>query len=206
MTTLIIPGLHGSGPGHWQHRWLTELDDAVLVEQRDWSRPDRDAWLANAARAVEAHPGALLVGHSLGAILITHLAAECPDLPIGGALLVAPADVEAASGKVPGIAGFAPIPTRPLAFPSIVVASRDDAWMSFARARIYANLWESALVDLGRAGHINAETGLGDWSRGRQLLARLDRIRTPAKGRGVPRIGGVLPRPSGREALAGSGF
>lgn len=181
MTTLIVPGLHGSGTGHWQRHWLDRLDDAVLVEQRSWSRPDRDAWVATLAAAVEAHPGALLVGHSLGAITIAHLAVERPDLPIGAALLVAPADVEASRGAEPGVAGFAPIPTRPFAFPSIVVASRNDPWMAFAKARVYANLWEAALVDLGHAGHVNAESGFGDWPQGRDLLTRLDRIRVPLR-------------------------
>ncbi len=179
MTTLIIPGLYGSGPGHWQHHWLGNIDDAVLVEQRNWAAPDRDDWIATVARAVEAHPGALLAAHSLGAVTVAHLAAERPDLPIGGALLVAPADVETASAAVPGIAGFAPIPTRALPFPSILVASRNDAWMSFAKARIYADLWESAFVDLGHAGHINAETGLGGWVQGRAFLARLELMSTP---------------------------
>lgn len=187
MTALIVPGLYGSGPGHWQQRWLDDLDDAVLVEQEDWVRPDRDAWVGTLARAVEAHPGALLIGHSLGVVAIAHLAAERPDLPIGGALLVAPADVETRRGSLDGLAGFAPIPTRALTFPSIVVASRDDAWMSFAKARVYANLWESAFVDLGRAGHINAETGLGGWAQGRALLARLDRIRNPIVSPGARR-------------------
>lgn len=177
MTTLIVPGLYGSGPGHWQHRWLAEIDDAVLVEQRDWARPDRDEWLARLTDAVVAHPGALLVGHSLGAVLIAHLATERPDLPIGGALLVAPADVDDRANRRAPIGSFAPLPTRPFAFPSILVASRNDAWMGFDKARVLANLWESAFVDLGEAGHVNAETGLGGWAFGRTLLARLDRQR-----------------------------
>ncbi|TBW39490.1 alpha/beta hydrolase [Siculibacillus lacustris] len=179
MTVLVLPGLHGSGPGHWQHAWLEDIEDSVLVEQRDWSRPDRGAWVETACRAVRAHPGALLVGHSLGAILIAHLAADHPELPIGGALLVAPADVEAAHDHHV-VAGFAPLPSRPFAFPSILVASRDDPWMPFDRARVLANIWESALVDLGRAGHVNAESGLGRWAEGRRLLARIDGVRRPS--------------------------
>lgn len=177
MTTLIVPGLHGSGPGHWQHRWLAEIDDAFLVEQRDWSRPDRDAWLERLTDAVIEHPGALLVGHSLGAVLIAHLAAERPDLPIGGALLVAPADVDDVRAGRSLVESFSPLPTRPFNFPSILVASRNDDWMNIDKARVLANLWESSFIDLGNAGHINAETGLGGWELGRALLARLDQQR-----------------------------
>lgn len=174
MTTLIVPGLYGSGPGHWQHRWLTEVEDAILVEQRDWAVPDRDEWLATLAAAVEAHPGAILVGHSLGAVLIAHLAAERPDLPVGGALLVAPADVQSSRAVRAGTGSFAPLPTRVFGFPSIVVASRNDPWMTFDKARILANLWESSFVDIGDAGHVNAESGLGGWDRGRLLLSRVE--------------------------------
>ena len=38
---LIIPGLGGSGPVHWQTRWQEKLSTARRVEQADWDRPDR---------------------------------------------------------------------------------------------------------------------------------------------------------------------
>lgn len=180
MATLILPGLHGSGVGHWQRVWLDALDDAVLVAQDDWSRPDRDAWVARAAAAVRRHPGSLLVGHSLGAVLVAQLAAAHPDLPIAGALLVAPADVETAAAAALGLGGFAPLPADPLPFASILVGSRDDPWMTWARARDLAALWRSSLVDAGRAGHINADSGLGGWAEGRALLRRLAQAARPA--------------------------
>ena len=171
MATLIIPGLHGSDDGHWQRHWLAEIPGAVLVEQADWDNPDLDQWLHTLAAAVRAHPGAVLVGHSLGAILIAHLAADYPELPIAAALLVAPADVDATQGKT---VSFAPIPIAPFRFPSIVVASRNDPWMTADRARVLANLWESRFVDLGNAGHINTESRLASWPQGRALLASLE--------------------------------
>lgn len=186
MTTLLLPGLHGSGPGHWQRRWADEVEDMVLIEQEDWERPALDRWLARAETAVEANPGCFLAGHSLGAVLAVHLAIRRPDLPIAGVLLVAPADVDLHARRVPGVAGFAPLPTAPLGRPAIVVASRDDPWMKYARAAVLADLWEAALVDAGRAGHVNAESGLGSWADGLRLLDRLRRI-----GGGVP-----LPRPA----------
>lgn len=176
MTTLVLPGLNGSGPGHWQRHWLDEVEDTVLVEQDDWTRPDLDAWLARAAEAVEKNPGAFLAAHSLGAILSVHLAILRPDLPIAGLLLVAPADVDRHVRTRRGLAGFAPLPQRPLGRPAIVVASRNDPWMTFSRAKIYADMWEAGLVDIGNAGHINAESGLGHWREGLDLLDRLRRM------------------------------
>jgi predicted alpha/beta hydrolase family esterase len=33
---LIVPGLGGSGPDHWQTRWEQKLSTARRVEQSDW--------------------------------------------------------------------------------------------------------------------------------------------------------------------------
>ncbi len=38
---LILPGLGGSGEGHWQHWWLKQHPNPHIVEQDDWDRPPR---------------------------------------------------------------------------------------------------------------------------------------------------------------------
>ena len=176
MPILMIPGLNGSGPDHWQSRWERDLTDAYRVMQPDWAKPDCAVWLTRLIEEVERRPGAVLVGHSLGATLIAHLAAARPDLPIGGALLVAPADPTPRRTEGPGIASFAPMPTAPFSFPAIVVASRNDPHMAQMRAIHLANLWKATFVDAGASGHINAASGHGRWPEGRLLLQSL---RTP---------------------------
>jgi uncharacterized protein len=80
---LTVPGLGGSGPEHWQ-TWLERsLPGTGRVEQDDWDRPHRDKWLARLVGAVAEAPGAVLVAHSLGCILVAHAAREYPALPIG---------------------------------------------------------------------------------------------------------------------------
>nr|WP_084798427.1 alpha/beta hydrolase [Pleomorphomonas koreensis] len=196
MTTLILPGWQGSGPEHWQAHWLDLMEKTVLVRQRDWQHPDLGDWLAAAIEAIERHPNAILVGHSLGAALIAHLANRRPDLPMAGALLVAPADVDNRAAQVLEIASFAPLPTAPFGFPAIVVGSRNDPWMPPARARILARMWEAEYVDAGYAGHINAAADLGAWPEGQRLLARLA---TVAQGKPLPHgsgfSGGALRKP-----------
>jgi len=114
-----------------------------------------------------------LVAHSLGCALVAQLARRAPRLPIRCALLVAPADVDSPAHTPPETRGFAPLPRAPLPFPSTVVASRDDPFVTQDRARQMAADWGASFVDAGAAGHINAVSGLGDWPAGRDLLAAL---------------------------------
>jgi len=173
VTTLIIPGLNGSGPGHWQSWWLAEDGDAILVEQDDWRNPRPGAWQSRLADAIAAAPGATLIAHSLGCALVAQLARIWPEAPIGGALLVAPADVEDGRWATAELAAFGPLPVRAFPFKSTLVASRNDPYMAFDRSAQLARAWGSTFVDLGASGHINAESGFGPWPRGLDLAARL---------------------------------
>jgi predicted alpha/beta hydrolase family esterase len=182
MTYLILPGLYGSGPDHWQSWWLKSVPGSALVEQHDWERPRLEAWRERVAAAVEAHPGAILVAHSLAVALVARLASWRPDLPVGGALLVAPADVDDATWTTPAVAAFGPMPLERLPFPAIVVAAQNDPYVSFARAEHFAAAWGADLVDLGEGGHINPDHGFGAWPDGVRLAERL-RAQSPARDR-----------------------
>jgi predicted alpha/beta hydrolase family esterase len=56
---------------------------------------------------------------------------------IKGASVVGPSDVEAPSYP-PGHTGFAPMPTIQLPFPSIVIASSNDEYVTMERAKYFA--------------------------------------------------------------------
>jgi predicted alpha/beta hydrolase family esterase len=203
MTTLIIPGWYGSGDGHWQSWWLRSQPDARLVVQKDWEQPTLEGWLANLVRAVEAAaPPPILVAHSLGAILVAQLAVRHPQLAIGGALLVAPADVDDPSWTPAQIAGFGPVPLRRLPFPALVVASRNDPFVGFDRAGTFASAWGARLVDLGQAGHINDQTGFGPWPAGLRLARSLRPLR-PAVASAPPWVFAGRPLTGRRRAQAG---
>ncbi|UYN99138.1 MAG: alpha/beta hydrolase [Devosia sp.] len=184
---LIVPGLNGSGDGHWQQFWLADDDQAKLVDQADWANPQAGRWLHRLERAVIANPGALVVAHSLGSILAARLATSSVAPLVGGALLVAPADIERTSVLHARTYEFGTIPIEPLPFPALVVASRDDIYMSLDKARGLAAQWRCPLVDIGLAGHINVASGFGRWTAGHDLAAlvqeRADRRRRPAEPR-----------------------
>jgi predicted alpha/beta hydrolase family esterase len=173
MQILIVPGLGGSGPEHWQSHWERSCPGASRVLQSDWNRPVRALWLERLVAAIERGPGAILVGHSLGCALIAELAARRPDLRIGGALLVAPADADRAHFVSPRVSEFAPMPRAKLPFRAVVVASTNDPYMAIDRARFLAKAWGAGLVNAGPCGHINVAAGFGPWPAGEKILDEL---------------------------------
>jgi len=170
---LIIPGLNGSGPHHWQTRLEQSFPGARRVKQANWKNPNRAAWVERLVADIEANPGGVLVAHSLGCALVAHAAAEHPDLAIAAALLVAPADVESPRHTPERIREFAPIPRVSLPFRSVVVASTNDPYMALRRARELADAWGAEFVDVGPLGHINVEAGFGPWPAGERILRDL---------------------------------
>jgi len=170
---LILPGWQGSGPQHWQSLWQDQ-SGFQRVEQHDWLRPLRGDWIARLEDVVlSLDAPAVLVAHSLGCMLVAAWAAHSRNTHcVKAALLVAPGDVEQDALR-PVLASWSPIPLPPLPFKSTLVASRDDPYCSFARAQTFAQAWGSRLVDAGALGHINADSGLGDWPQGQVMLNEL---------------------------------
>lgn len=166
---IVVPGIGGSGEGHWQTLW--ERDDPAMVRfsPASWDAPDRDDWVEALERAVAAAAEPpVLVAHSLGCLAVAHWAAATR-LKVRGAFLVAVPDPEGPA--FPAAArSFAAPPATPLGFPARLVASRNDPYATLAHARERARQWQASLVVAGSLGHINAESGLGDWTQGRDLL------------------------------------
>jgi predicted alpha/beta hydrolase family esterase len=164
---VLVPGYTNSGPRHWQTSWERRHSSFVRVEQRSWNSPDREEWVEalGAAVARATHP-VILIAHSLGCATAVHwLVANVSNGKVAAALLVAPADVDQA-GWPQEVIGFEPMPMDLLGVESTVLASRNDPWVSLRRAKAFADAWGSHFVDLGARGHVNSDSGLGEWSEG----------------------------------------
>jgi uncharacterized protein len=171
---LVVPGLGGSGPEHWQTAWERRYPHHVRVAQQSWDHPDLEAWLAALERAVAAAGAPVVIAaHSLGCALVAHAARRTPTMAIRAALLVAPADVDSPAHTPPETRCFAPMPLARLPFPATVIASRNDPYVTPERARAFAAAWGATFVDAGAVGHINADSGLGDWPDGHAHLEAL---------------------------------
>lgn len=185
-TVLTVPGLWTSGPDHWQSHWERRDDSFQRVEQDDWESPALSDWIARLSAVLRRIPGpVILAAHSAGCVLAAHWAHQAPTAErakVIGALLVAPADPEAASFPA-GPTGFAPMPMRNISFPTIVVASRNDQFVTFDRAAAFAAAWGSRLHDAGISGHINTASGHGPWPDGYALI---EELRSSPRRTGVP--------------------
>lgn len=179
---LLLPGWQNSGPGHWQSRWEARHGFA-RVQQADWDWPRRGDWMAQLEEAVlarslqtdadhQAPPSLLLAAHSLGCQLVASWAAHSRHAAlVAGALLVAPPDTER-QDMPPQLHTWRPIARQRLPFPTQVVYSQDDPFCDPTQALAMSAAWGAQAKSLGPAGHINAQSGLGDWDEGLALLTQ----------------------------------
>lgn len=183
---MIVPGIWNSGPDHWQSRWQAERaadgtdPDAdtglvahtglvVRIEPTCWSDPDPTDWSAAISRAVRACSAPpVLIAHSLGVLAVAHWLRDTPRPPVAGAFLVAPPD-PAEAGFPRAAAGFE-APTARSTAPTRMVVSDDDPYCTAERAIGFAEALGSGVLRIGRAGHVNVDSGVGAWPAGRALL------------------------------------
>jgi predicted alpha/beta hydrolase family esterase len=170
---LILPGLFGSGKGHWQHYWLQDHPNCLLVDQADWDHPNLQDWMARLDAALEEAGQAYIVAHSLGCLLAARLPGRPTARRVKGALLVAPCDLPATEALHPGHISFGTMPTEALPFPSMTIGSLNDIYMTLDRLTIFGRLWNSDIRNIGLAGHINVASGFGRWPSGYGLLEML---------------------------------
>lgn len=178
MTTrpaVLIPGIYNSGPLHWQSLWQTRHAGVLRVEQADWDHPVCDAWvraLDDTVLALSQPP--ILVAHSLGCLVAVHWAAR-HQRPVHALLLVAVPDPEGPNFPADAL-GFAPLPPALPASPTlprrVLVSSTTDPYSTPGFSAQCASAWNAEHVVLGARGHLNAESGLGDWAEGWEQVVR----------------------------------
>lgn len=177
-TILIVPGYGDSGPRHWQGVWLVHFPNAVKVIQKDWINIDRHKWVQMLDSAIRlALQPIILVGHSLGCSTILHWIntkeSKQSIHKIKGALLVALPDPNSEAYRALSIKEFDPLPLDKLPFPSILVTSEDDPFLSAEQGHYFADRLGSEYINIGKRKHIGEDSGLGEWKEGKALLKKL---------------------------------
>ncbi|MEH7354585.1 alpha/beta hydrolase [Neobacillus drentensis] len=168
---LIIHGLGGSGPDHWQ-TWLahelTERNYHVCYPTfSQFESPIRKVWLEELHSAVKTIPTdhrLTVITHSLGCILWLHYAEIQTKRLAQQIILVTPPSPTIVLSEAKS---FYPVPLKGqhlsrTAEDTLFVHSSNDPYCSMEDAKNYLNLAFPSIV-LPNAGHINTNSGHGKW-------------------------------------------
>ncbi len=165
--------------------WITRLEDQMLsnsehsahipsqLDAQKALKIDSESTSIAIATATVSVRDIVLVAHSLGCHLVAAWAALSHSTHrVKGALLVAPPDAQREDFPTEMKSWRAPV-LHKLPFPSICVISSNDPFCQLQSGRDMAKAWGSECIEIGDKGHINAQSGLGDWQQGQALLAQL---------------------------------
>lgn len=170
---VMVPGLRGDTPDHWQQILAPAFGATHLPMHRAPS--DLAGRTADLTATIESLDGPIiLVGHSAGVLTILHWAwatAAEPRLTarVHAALLVTPPTLERELPEVyPRLeelraTGWLPLPEGSLPFDSTVLVSDDDPLGPPEEVAALARQWGSKVVGAGPVGHANPAAGYGDW-------------------------------------------
>lgn len=164
--------------------WIARLEEEVLKHtptsnqsllNQELEMSTGQGLLTNIATKTEVKVAGsiILVAHSLGCHHIAAWAAHSRHAHrVRGALLVAPPDMTQAD-LPPDLHHWRKPVLNKLPFPATCVISTTDPFASLAAGRAMATAWGARCIDAGAAGHINGDSGLGDWPQGHALLLEL---------------------------------
>ncbi|WP_186297578.1 RBBP9/YdeN family alpha/beta hydrolase [Sedimenticola selenatireducens] len=186
---IIVPGYQNSGPDHWQTLWEKRLLNSRRNQPSSWDHPEHDDWVIALNRAVDSTTDPIIfIAHSLGTITVAEWARQYASDRIIGALLVAIPDVQ--RPDLPEvIQGFSNPILEPLPFPAIAVLSNNDPYAALSRGRLLAERFGAQIQEIGNYGHINHESGLGEWEIGLKWLDQLIQFNTQQHQSGKTRTG-----------------
>jgi predicted alpha/beta hydrolase family esterase len=169
---LIIHGLNGSGPDHWQ-TWLSH----ELIEQNhqvfyptfsNFNSPNKKVWLEELSSAIEQIPKSrslTVITHSLGCLLWLHYASLQKKRIANQIILVAPPSPTIVLTKAKS---FYPVPLNRdqllrAADETLFVHSTNDPYCSIEDSNHYAKVGIPSLT-FPDMGHINPDSGHNKWT------------------------------------------
>lgn len=171
---IIVPGIDGSGEDHWQTLWERRWGPrAVRIQPDSWERPDLADWIGAvdeaSATASSTADRVVLIAHSLGCWVAAEWLRQAQS-PAAAAFLVAPPDPHGPAFPGTRAPAFLELSARPLPCLALVVASSDDPYCDTRASESFARGWHAQWHLAGSHGHLNTDSGLGDWQAGRDVL------------------------------------
>lgn len=166
MKILILHGWGGSDIPHWQSYLAGELAKDYgtvsfpLLTDRDM--PKKDVWVQQVKEILSDFQPDIVVCHSLANILWFHLCHEAEIKSVQKLFLVAPPSLTC---KIQELSTFFPVdvPKNIHAKNVTLITSTNDPYMKEDEATALAKSLNVTHIVLKEAGHINADSGFGEW-------------------------------------------
>jgi len=168
---LILHGLGGSGPDHWQtwlYQELTKRNYSVFYPTfSNLNSPNKKEWLRELSTTMERIPKQhklTVITHSLGCLLWIHYAALKNMKIADQTILVAPPSPTIVLSEAKT---FYPVPLNGnhllnVAKETLFIHSTNDPYCSIEDSKHYTNLGVSSL-EFPNMGHINTDSGYVKW-------------------------------------------
>ncbi len=163
---LLLHGWGGSDYPHWQS-WLAgeiakNYATVSFFAFSDFENPKLDVWKDELKQQLKEFNPDIVICHSLANTLWFHLCNEGELKEIQKLILVAP---PSNSSEIQELKSFFPLvtPQNLYAKEAILVTSTDDPYLTIDEAKELQETLGIEMKVLANAGHINADSGYGEW-------------------------------------------
>ncbi len=166
MKVLLLHGWGGSDFPHWQSWLAGEIArdygtiSFPLLDNPHF--PSKNRWMRQVKEILKYFAPDVIICHSLANTLWFHLCLEGEIAPVKRLLLVAPPSL---SCNLETLKTFFPlrVPQTLFAEEALLVVSNNDPYMTMDEAKELQNSLGIEMKILESAGHINADSGYGEW-------------------------------------------
>ena len=163
---LLLHGWGGSDFPHWQSWLASELakdyGTVSFLKLSNFETPKLGMWKVELQEHLSSFKPDIVICHSLANTLWFHLCNDEAIQEVQKLYLVAPPSMNC---KVKELQEFFPInvPTNPHAKEILLITSTNDPYMSEEEAKVLQNELNVPMKILKDAGHINTQSGYGEW-------------------------------------------
>jgi len=161
---LLLHGWGGSDFPHWQSWLASEIaknyGTVSFLEFSNFDFPDLNIWKKELQEELKSFQPDIVICHSLANTLWFHLQSEIKK--VKKLYLIAPPSLHC---NVEEIKEFFPLPmpTNTSAEETLLISSTNDPYMTLEEAKELQKSLNIEMKVLENAGHINAESGYGEW-------------------------------------------
>ena len=163
---LLLHGWEGSDYPHWQS-WLAgelakDYGTVSFLKFSNYNFPSFGAWKQELITHLKDFKPDIVICHSLANTLWFHLCNTNSIEKVQKLYLVAPPSIKC---DIPELESFFPldIPKNSYAKETLLVTSTNDPYMNMDEAKELQKSLGVEMVVLENAGHINADSGYGEW-------------------------------------------